>query len=80
MTKLAYSVLNFHFTGWQLFLNAIGTVVLWNVKNLYLRKLVTQGYKLVVMAIVVNSSNNSCTGYYSIGRLLIDFRFCAKEQ
>ena len=34
------------------------TVVLWNVTNLYLRKLVIQGYKLVVMAIVMNSKNN----------------------
>ena len=67
MTKLTCSALNFHCTGWQLFLNAIGTVVtvvLWNVKNLHLRKLVMQGYKLVVIAIVVNSNNNWCTGYY----------------
>ena len=61
MKKLTCSVLNFQFTGWKLFLNAIGAVVLQNVTNLYLRKLVIQGYKLVIIAIVVNS--NSCTGY-----------------
>ena len=77
MTKLACSVLNFQYTGWKLFLNAIGAVVLWNVTNLYLRKLVIQGYKLVI-AIVVNSY--LCTGYYSIRRLLCDFRFWAKEH
>ena len=55
----------------------IGAVVLWNVTNLYLRKLVIQGYKLVI-AIVVNSY--LCTGYYSIRKLLCDFRFWAKEH
>ena len=78
MKKLTCSVLNFQFTGWKLFLNAIGAVVLQTVTNLYLRKLVIQGYKLVVIAIVVNS--NSCTGYYSIKRLLGDFRFWGKEH
>ena len=42
------------------------------------KKLVIQGYKLVVIAIVVNSY--LCTGYYSIKRLLCDFRFWAKEH
>ena len=80
MTKLTIVLcyINIQFTGWQLFLNAIGAVVLWNVTNLYLRKLVIRGYRLVVIAIVVNSS--LCTGYYSIRRLLCDFRFWAKEN
>ena len=49
MMKLTGSTLNIQFTSYQLFLNAIGTVVLWNVTDLLLRKLVTQGYKLVVI-------------------------------
>ena len=51
MTKLTCSALNIQFASQQLFLNAIGTVVLWNMTNLHVRKLVIQVYKLVVMAI-----------------------------
>ena len=51
MTKLTCSALNIQFASQQLFLNAIGTVVLWNMTNLHVRKLVIKGYKLVLMVI-----------------------------
>ena len=63
MAKLTHSALITQFASWQLFLNATSTIVLWNVTNLHLRKLVIQGYKLVVMTIVVNSNNNLCTAW-----------------
>ena len=51
MTKLTCSALNIQFASQQLFLNAIGTVVLWNMTNLHVRKLVIKGYTLVLMVI-----------------------------
>lgn len=60
--KLTGSTLNIQFTCYQLFLNAIGTVVLWNVTDLLLRKLVTQGYKLVV---IVRHGNCEAKSYHS---------------
>ena len=38
-------------------------VALWNVTSLHLGKLVIRGYKLVVMAIVVNSKNDLWTAW-----------------
>ena len=61
--KLTRSALIIQFASQQLFVNATSTIVLWNVTNLYLRKLVIQGYKLVMMAIVINSNNNLCTAW-----------------
>ena len=55
-------------------------VVLWNVTSLHLGKLVIQGYKLVLMAIVVNNSKICVLhSYYSIGRLLT-VQFALKEH
>ena len=63
MSKLTRSALIIQFASLQLFVNATSTIVLWNVTNLHLKKLVIQGYKLVVMAIVINSNNNLCTAW-----------------
>ena len=41
-------------------------VVLWNVTSLHLGKLIIQGYKLVLMAIVVNNSQICVLHWYYI--------------
>ena len=79
MAKLTHSALITQFASWQLFLNATSTIVLWNVTNLHLRKLVIQGYKLVVMTIVVNSNNNLCTAWVLFNwKIAVQFQVLGK--
>ena len=51
-------------------------VVIWNVTSLHLGKLVIQGYKLVVMAIVVYSNNNLCTVFVLLNWMIADYAIC----